>query len=192
MKRFQLLLTSLLATFLTACSSVNVLDYSNAKPPLVLEEFFNGDLVAHGMVKNRSGKVTRRFKACINASWENNVGTLDEYFIFDDGGTQNRIWKLTPNGNGRYRAAANDIVGSALLDVAGNTAFMNYTLEINYRGNDLTVDVDDRLYRVSEDIIINESTLTKFGVNVGSLLLTISKGPTARQNRPDCSRRETS
>ncbi|MBT5067143.1 MAG: DUF3833 family protein, partial [Halieaceae bacterium] len=37
--------------------------------------------------------------------------------------------------------------------------------------------VDDRMYLVSENVLINESSLKKFGVPVGGILLTIIRHP---------------
>jgi hypothetical protein len=92
----------------------------------VVEEFFNGSLRAHGIVKDRGGKVTRYFNASINAYWVDGVGTLDEVFIFDDGGEQRRIWKLVKDDAGNYVGSANDVVGNSTLKIAGNSLFLVY------------------------------------------------------------------
>ena len=80
MSRFVPILLSLL--ILSGCAQVSVNDYADLRPQLVLEEFFSGNLSAHGVVKNRGGKVIRTFNATIKAGWEDGVGTLDEDFIF--------------------------------------------------------------------------------------------------------------
>src|SRR3954471_23404290 len=85
-----------IAMMLTACSSVSPNDYANNKPAFIPQKFFDGHLTAHGVVKNRSGKVIRYFNAEINASWINDIGTLNEKFTFDDGEIQYRVWTLTP------------------------------------------------------------------------------------------------
>ena len=77
------ILLVLCAVALSACSSVKVEDYATNEPVLVPETFFDGKLQAHGIVKNRGGKVIRYFSADIDAWWENGVGTLDERFIFE-------------------------------------------------------------------------------------------------------------
>ncbi len=165
----------LFALTLTACAPVSVTDYSDRQPTLVLEDFFQGSLTAHGVVKNRSGRVTRSFNADIEASWRDGVGTLVEDFVFDDGERQRRIWTLTPDGPGRYRGTAGDVSGAGILQVAGNSMFLDYVLQVPYRGDVIEVRVDDRMYLVSPDILINESTLHKFGLQVGALLLVIER-----------------
>lgn len=160
---------------LAACSSVKVTDYQQNAPALTLTEFFNGKLTAHGVVKNRWGKVERYFNATIEASWDQGVGTLDEHFIFDDGETQRRVWTLTPNADGSYRAMAGDVVGDGHAKVAGNALFLKYVLRINYKGRELDLKVDDRMYLIDPKTLINESALSKWGFNVGEIVLVIKK-----------------
>lgn len=173
----RILVAVVLLLGLTACSQVTVTDYRDARPLLDIEQFFNGALTAHGVVKDRGGKVIRTFNANIAAHWSEGVGALVEDFVFDDGEIQQRIWTLTPDGNGHYIGTAGDVVGKGLLQQAGNSLFLDYVLRLSYRGSDIDVRVDDRMYLVSPDILINESSLSKFGVRVGNLVLVIVKNP---------------
>ena len=160
---------------LAACSSISVDDYADNKPRLVAEEFFNGKLAAHGIVKNRGGKVIRYFSATIDASWTDGVGTLDEQFVFDDGEQQTRIWKLKPMGDGSYVATAGDVIGEGSMKVAGNSVFLDYVLRIPYGDSTIDLHIDDRMYLVTERILLNESIMTKFGFEVGEITLVIEK-----------------
>ncbi len=160
---------------LSACSSVGVNDYVDMQPRLELEQFFKGQLIASGVLKNRAGKVIRSFNADITATWQDGVGTLDEQFTFDDGEQQTRVWTLTPVGNGQYIGRAGDVVGDAGIRVAGNSMFLEYVLRIPYKGDTLDITIDDRMYKVSDTLLINESRMTKFGFEVGELVLAIIK-----------------
>jgi Protein of unknown function (DUF3833) len=160
---------------LVACSNVRVTDYADKKPLFDVEQFFNGDLTAYGVVKDRGGKVTRHFNANIAATWVDGVGTLVEDFVFDDGETQRRIWTLKPDGKGRYTGTAGDVVGVAKLQQAGNSLFLDYVLRLPYNGGEIDLRVDDRMYLVSPDILINESDMSKFGWRVGNLVLVIAR-----------------
>lgn len=162
--------------FLGGCSSVELEQYADNQPQLDVRTFFNGELTAEGIVKNRSGTVTRYFTATIVASWnDNGQGRLDEVFIFNDGEEQQRTWILAPLDQHRYQATANDVVGEHLLETAGNALFMAYVLRIPYKDGTLDVSVEDRMYLVDDNTIINESTLYKFGFRVGSVVLTIQR-----------------
>jgi hypothetical protein len=170
---------SLLLLLLPACSAVTVDRYADFSPKFDPQTFFSGQLSAHGVVKNRGGQVIRTFNADIQAQWVDDVGTLVEDFIFDDGEIQQRVWTLTPTGDGMYRGTAGDVVGAGLLKVAGNSLFLQYTLRIPYRDSTVDVKVDDRMYLISHDVLINESQMTKFGIRVGSIDLTIIRHDTS-------------
>lgn len=166
---------ALLMAGLVACAGVQVTDYRYFEPSLTPETFFDGALTAHGVVKNRGGRVTRTFNADIEASWENGIGTLVEDFTFDDGEKQQRIWTLKPDGNGSFTGSAGDVIGSTQLKLAGNSLFMEYVLRIPYGDGTLDLTVDDRMYLTSPNVLINESLMKKFGIRVGSIQLVIIK-----------------
>ncbi|MEE1674967.1 DUF3833 domain-containing protein [Agarivorans aestuarii] len=173
--RRYLFLLSLLAG-MWGCSSADVSSYASNQPALVLEDFFDGQLSAHGIVKNRSGELTRYFNVEITASWdEQGVGTLDEHFVFDDGEKQQRIWTLTKQADGSFLARANDVGQPAQMHLAGNALFMDYVLTLQYKGKPLDVVVEDKMYLVNPNTIVNESVMRKFGFKVGSVSLVIQK-----------------
>ncbi|MCX2979635.1 DUF3833 domain-containing protein [Halieaceae bacterium IMCC14734] len=174
---FKRLLLPPLLLLMSACSQVQIEQHTDLQPAMQLEQFFSGQMTAHGVVKDRSGKIIRTFNADIAASWDAGVGTLDEDFIFDDGELQKRIWTLTPQADGSYTGSAGDVVGDGQLMVAGNSVFLDYVLRIPYKDGTIDVRVDDRMYLVTDDILLNESRMLKFGVQVGSLLLVIIRQP---------------
>ncbi|WGL15571.1 DUF3833 domain-containing protein [Microbulbifer bruguierae] len=174
---FVLLL--LLLPLINACSGPAVEDYAANTPVFTPERFFNGPLTAHGILKDRGGSVTRRFTASLTGTWENGRGLLAEKFEFDDGEIQYRNWQLTPvqtPGSGRqYVGRAEDVVGEARLTSGGNSAFMQYVLEVPYKGRTIQVNVKDRMYLIDEQTLIGESDLSKWGFDVGEIVLTIVK-----------------
>ncbi|KUJ83160.1 DUF3833 domain-containing protein [Microbulbifer flavimaris] len=176
------ILTLLCALTLVACSSAGIEHYQDKQPQMVPEEFFLGPLTAHGVLKDRTGTVTRRFNADLQGSWDDGVGLLAERFVFDDGEIQFRNWQLIPTtsdtpGVRTYIGRAEDVVGDAEVQVSGNAMFIRYVLEVPYKGDTIEVNVDDRMYLVSDRVLINESRLTKFGIPVGEIVLTIIRGP---------------
>lgn len=174
-KHWQKILVLYLATTLGACSATDVRQYADNNPAFAPREFFNGHLTAHGVVKNRSGEVTRYFTATIDASWEGNKGTLAERFEFNDGEVQFRTWTLTPTGPNKYNATAGDVVGIGTAQISGNAMQVDYVLEIDYRGKKMNLDVEDWMWRVDEKTVINHSILRKWGFRVGSIQIAIIK-----------------
>ena len=100
---------------------------------------------------------------------------MDEDFIFDDGEKQKRIWKITKQPDGRYIGTAGDVVGDAVGQIAGNSMFLKYVLDVPYKNRTIHISIDDRMYLVEPDLLINESKMTKFGFRVGQIILVIKK-----------------
>lgn len=166
-----------LLLLLTACAGPTVDQYHSNQPHFAPQEFFQGALTAHGVLKNRSGEVTRYFNASIDASWEDGVGTLKERFVFDDGEIQHRTWTLTPTSATTFDATAGDVIGTGKGATSGNALNLKYVLEVDYNDRKLELAVDDWMWRVDERTVINQSTLSKWGFTVGSIVLTIRQSP---------------
>ena len=129
MKNLDLFVACHLMLSLAACSSTGVTYYADQLPKLVLEDFFDGNLEAYGVVKDWRGRVIRKFEADID--------------------------------QGRYMLVRRDVA------VEGNSGvFPMGTLDVK---------IDNRMYLVTPDVLINESRMSKFGIPVGDFLLVIEK-----------------
>ncbi|MGB2109271.1 MAG: DUF3833 domain-containing protein [Marinobacter vinifirmus] len=165
----------LMSLVLAGCAGPALDDYQSTGPDLVPSQFFTGELSARGVVKDFSGEVIRTFDADIVASWDDNgVGTLDEVFRFDDGEEQTRVWTLTPSEQG-YHAEAGDVVEPGTMRWQGNAIHMNYVLRVSYGDGTIDVRMDDWMYLVTPDTLINQTTMSKWGVDVGEVVLVIQK-----------------
>ena len=71
-------------------------------------------------------------------------------------------WTIVKDGAGRYIGTANDVIGSSQLKVAVNSLFFNYILRVPYEDGTLDLNIDDRMYLVSKNVLINESVMTKW------------------------------
>jgi len=160
-----------------ACSSTSVTDYQDREPRFEPESFFDGALTAHGVVKDFSGTAIRHFNADIVGCWSDGVGTLDESFVFDDGEHQTRIRTLTPSGDQTYIGTAGDVIGDGTARWEGNAMFLDYTLRIALEDSSIDVHIDDRMYRISDNVVVNESKMRKWGFGVGEIVLTLIRHP---------------
>ena len=179
MKR-RLLLTSgaaAAALALTGCAGPQVTDYSADKPVLDLRQYFNGTLDAYGVFTDRSGKVVKRFTVVMRCSWTGDEGVLDEDFVYSDGTTQKRIWRLKHLGNGRYEGRADDVVGVAQGQTAGNAFRWGYTLALPVDGKVWEVQFDDWMYLMDPRVMLNKAAMSKFGIHLGEVTLSFVKRP---------------
>jgi len=176
MKR-RLLLTGAVATgaVLAGCASPQVQDYAAEKPVLNLREYFNGTLDAHGVFTDRSGRVVKRFTVLMVCTWTGNQGVLDESFVYSDGSTEKRIWRLTDLGGGRYSGRADDVVGEAQGQTQGNAFRWGYTLALPLDGRVWHVDFDDWMYLMDQRVMLNKATMSKWGVRLGEVTLSFYK-----------------
>ncbi|MEJ2456288.1 MAG: DUF3833 domain-containing protein [Candidatus Thiodiazotropha sp.] len=159
------------AAALSGCAGVDVSQYRQQRPELKLEQYFNGTLDGWGMFQKRDGSVVKRFKVVVEARWEGDQGVLDEQFSYSDGTTQQRIWYLTHEGEGRYTGRADDVVGDARGQVFGNALHWVYTLRLPVGEKVYEVSFDDWMYLQEEGVLINRSVMKKFGFRLGEVTL---------------------
>ena len=175
-RRLILAGAALVAALLTACASAPVpADYAAEKPTLDLATYFNGDLVAHGLFTDRSGKVARRFTVAMKGSWTGNDGVLDENFTYSDGKKERRVWHLKKLPGGQYTGQADDVVGTALGQVAGNALQWKYSLRLPVDDKVYEVQFDDWMYLMDERVMLNKAQMSKFGIRLGEVTLSFYK-----------------
>ncbi|KIP90729.1 DUF3833 domain-containing protein [Pseudomonas fluorescens] len=167
MTRFLLLLG--LSLSIASCGSVDVARYADQQPALSLEHFFSQPVKAWGMFQKRNGEVTKRFEVDLVSRREGNNLILDERFVYSDGTHQRRIWTLTPEENGRWSGRAGDVVGVAKGQIAGNTFHWRYRLNLPVDDSTYEVSMDDWMYLIDEDTLINRTSMSKWGVEVGQV-----------------------
>jgi hypothetical protein len=160
---------------LGGCAGPSVGDYAAEKPALDLRRYFDGEVLAHGLFSDRSGKVVRRFTVTMACSWRGEEGVLDERFQYSDGKSERRVWRLRHLGGGRYTGRADDVVGEAQGETAGNTFRWGYTLRLPVEGREWEVQFDDWMYLIDERVMLNRATMSKFGIRLGEVQLTFTR-----------------
>jgi hypothetical protein len=172
-KRFVVFLFPMLA----GCAGPGVEAYKMEKPELDLRRFFNGPVQGWGMFQDRSGQVVKRFKVDIRSGWNGDTGTLDETFTWSDGHTSRRVWTLREAGPGRYLGTAGDVIGTAEGEVAGNALHWRYELALDVDGRTWNVHFDDWMFLADDGVILNRSTMSKFGFRLGEVTLVLQRAP---------------
>ncbi|MGV8933379.1 MAG: DUF3833 domain-containing protein [Gallionellaceae bacterium] len=162
-------------TMLTACSSTDIKQYAQQKPALDMQQYFNGTIDAWGMFQDRSGDVIKRFKVVIKCSWKDDVGTLDEDFVYSDGSTQKRIWTLKKQSNGEYIGTADDVVGEAIGVISGNALRWKYVLALPVDDKIYNVNFDDWMFLMDDKVMLNRAVMSKFGFRLGEITLSFNK-----------------
>jgi hypothetical protein len=175
MRFLQLALLTAAVTISGGCATPNVDNYRDERPVLDLREYFDGEIEAYGMFQDRSGKVIKRFTVAIKGSWNGNVGTLEEDFVYSDGTTDRRVWTITKVDQHNYVGTAGDVIGEAKGTAYGNALHWRYVLALPVDGKTYHVSFDDWMYLINDKVMLNRSEMRKFGFRLGEVTLSFRK-----------------
>ena len=161
---------------LTGCANkMKPTDFKDQKPRLIIEDYLSGNVKAWGVLQNRSGKVTRQFKADLNGNWNGSQLILDEVFNWTDGEKQTRQWKINKIDEHNYEGTAADVVGTAKGYSYGPAFKFEYVLLVPIKGKEIKITFDDWIFKQDEKVAINRATMTKFGIKVAELTVLFQK-----------------
>jgi len=161
---------------LTACNAVPTFDQpSLGGPKLDLEEYFVGDLRAYGQFQDILGKVRNRFEVDIEGSFDGEVLTLVEDFVYDDGSTEQRIWRLTKTGEDTWDGRADGVYGVAKGVEDEDRFNFTYFLEQKTEDGSVTLEFDDWLWRFDEKRVLNKAYVSRYGIRVGVVTIWFEK-----------------
>ena len=160
---------------LAGCSSPQVQDYAQTEPKLDLFTYFAGDTQAYGQFQDRSGAVKRRFTVAITGTVKDDVLTLDEQFLYDDGEQEQRVWVIKRLTDNTYSGTAGDVIGEAQGRSAGSVFSWRYTLDLPYIDSSIHVKFADWMFLQTDGVMLNRAQVTKWGFNVGEVTLFFSK-----------------
>lgn len=163
------------ALLVSGCSNLRIADFTNTEPRLTLEEYFEGELYAWGMFQDRTGAVRKRFTVFITGERSGNQLTLDEAFCYSDGSRERRVWVINRVGPGRYVGRADDVIGEAVGESAGNALHWTYQMALPINGRVFHVTFEDWMFLQSSDILINRAVMKKWGVRLGEVTLVFNR-----------------
>lgn len=165
--------------FLGGCSDrIDGSKYIDMEPKMSIEEFFNGNIKAWGIVQGFSGNVEARFDVEMVGKWDGNQGVLDEVFTYyDTGKVQYRTWNITKLDDLTYQGGAGDIIGTANGTNYGNAIKWEYEMDVPVDDKTYRLTFKDWMWAMNGDVVINRSYLKKFGITVAEITIFMQKVP---------------
>jgi hypothetical protein len=162
---------------LAGCGGVDPKTFEGEEPRFVLEDFFRGKTEAHGIFEDRFGKLRRRFAVDIDGTWdaEAKTLTLDERFVYADGETDRRVWTIEKQGPHRYRGTAGDVIGAAEGRSYGPAFTWAYDIDLDVGESTWRVRFKDWLYKMDENVVINRASVTRWGIEIGTLTIVFRR-----------------
>ena len=140
-------------------------------PALRIEAYFAGRTRAWGLFEDRFGRVRQQFTADITGTWDGRVLVLEEDFLYADGATQRRVWRIARTGEGTYEGRADDVVGVASGRGAGNALAWRYTMDLAVGAARWRVAFDDRMVLLPDGVLLNRAHLSRWGLRIGTASL---------------------
>jgi len=150
-------------------------DFANQEPRFILEDYFQGKTRAWGMFEDRFGNVRRTFVVDIDGTWDGETLTLNEDFVYNDGETETRIWRIQKIDENTYRGTAGDIIGEAKGRSFGNALNWKYDMNLSVSGSDWRVHFNDWMFLQPDGVMLNRATASKWGFELGTVTLAFSK-----------------
>ena len=160
---------------------MDIKDFENVSPSLVLEDYFAGRTRAWGIFEDRFGNLRRQFTVDIDGKWNGRTLVLDEQFVYLDGEKDHRVWTIEKIDRNRYQGRANDVTGVAIGDARGNALNWRYNMDLKVGDRTLHVHFDDWMFLQPDNVLVNRARVTKWGIELGQVTLFFSKLATARQ-----------
>ena len=142
-------------------------DFAGMEPRFLLEEYFEGHTRAWGIFQDRFGNLRRQFVVDIEGTWDGETLTLVEDFVYSDGETEQRIWRVQRTGEHSYEGTADGVVGTAEGRAYGNAVNWAYDFDLRVGDRTWRVHFDDWMFLQDDDTMINRATVTKWGFTVG-------------------------
>lgn len=158
---------------------MKVTDFAGHEPRLLIEEYFAGGTQAWGLFEDRFGKPRREFTVDIDGAWDGQVLVLDERFLFSDGERDQRTWTIRKTAADRYEGRADDVVGIARGQCAGNALNWRYVMDMKVGDGRLRVTFNDWMFLQPSGVLLNRAYVSKLGIDVGSVTLAFMKEKTA-------------
>lgn len=137
--------------------------------------YFEGRTLAHGVFEDRKGRVKRRFNVEMTGRWEAGAMVVDEDFLFDDGERQQRCWTLMPKSDTEFTGRCPDSLSEARGSLSDGCAHFRSSLRIKAGGRLISMDFDDAFYDSGDGLVLNRSTVSKWGFRLGQILIAFRK-----------------
>ena len=140
-----------------------------------LLSYFEGKTTASGVFESRGGAPKRRFTVEMTGRAEGDTLVLAEHFLFDDGERQERTWTLKRGDGQSFTGICEDSVAEAHGMFEQGRAYLKSELRLKVGNRRVAMQFDDVFYDVGDGAVLNRSTVSKWGIRLGQVMLLFRK-----------------
>lgn len=158
---------------LAGCASPPEFSQPLPSERLVLEKALAGRTLGDGVFVNSLTGGETKFSVVIDGSWDGKVLTLVEDFTYGDGSTDRKTWRLTKTADGIYEGVREDVIDKADVRQDGAGVRLDYYVTLSTGIGGIDVRFQDLLYLNTDGSIANKAVVSKFGLRVGRVEITM-------------------
>ena len=175
----SLFVLGLLSVFIFGCGTRSIAIYEAERPSFNLESFFNGKCRGWGIVLNRNNDVVKRFKVNVEGYFtaDKSSGKLVRNFS-GRMAREKRVWNLKKTEITNGGGTSDGVIGTAHGVASGNALKWSYRYNLILEDsflNKLSVDFDDWMFLVEDNVLMNRAVFSKFGLKLGTVIITFKK-----------------
>ncbi len=169
----RLLAVMIMGISLSACA--NRPDFEGKAPSqtLILEKALVGRTIGDGAFVNSITGGETKFSVVINGSWDGKILTLVEDFTYTDGTEERKTWRLAKTAEGRFSGVREDVIDTADIWQDGAGVRLDYYVTLSTGLGGIDVRFQDLLYLRDDGTIANIAVVSKFGLRVGRVDITM-------------------
>ena len=145
-------------------------DVARDTPRFDFPAYFEGHTRASGWFSDRFGRPRRHFCGDFHGLRDGEALSLDEVLHYTDGVREQRLWRVTIDACGAFRAESDSLIGVAEGRLRGNALEMRYTMSIlTVGGGQPTFDFVDFMLLQPDGSLHNVTHVKKWGVRIGTV-----------------------
>ena len=151
------------------------LDYSKDKgPKLNIDRYLDGQLDGWGVFEDNNGLIKSRFRAEVDASWDDDKGVVKRKFIFSNNNSLGRTWLITLEKDD-FSAVGHQIEGTAQGKQYKGLARLVYKSKRSFDGRKRETDVVETIYNVDNNSSISILEFSIAGQKQGRAILSLNR-----------------
>ncbi len=168
------------ALALAGCGSRDIGQFAAGQPTMAPNDWMVGTVDGYGLVIDRFGSVKSQFHAHEVGTWDASARsvTLVERITYLQGSSDaptDRTWQFKETSPGHWTGTAADVIGTAVGEQLGNAWHLVFHQELPVGGHQVEVAVDDWRWREADDVAVDYSTISKFGITLATAQIAFVK-----------------
>ena len=148
---------------------------NNKTQKFQFEKFFTGRIIAYGYMNFfYPSKRKKILKVFFTGSFKNKKLKLREEY-FEDNMKTLREWDFEKISTNKFIGNGKDILNAFDVHINKNFLEMSYKFKIQYKGFHFSVCVQDQMYLINQNTLINYTKISKFMIPIAETQLLYKK-----------------